>query len=661
MDRAIARSVTIEQELLRVKREIRNAQRREARRCEIPRGMANILTAIFVLTHPSTELACAYLEQKWPQWNSDRDHLQTQLQNWYGQLLATTGIDSVLNPTTTSGQSVLSKAQSFVAEFRLHSWVENANVQQGIAPLSSVVLERAAGRSTSSTQVSLIRPNMKRKEQLQWLRRWRRRWRVGFGSILARDTLPPEECRKKVLQNTLLHPFFFTPWLPFLESPTHPKPKKRVLFMAHILGPPIMFKVNEAAKNNPHFYHLGDFSCLAQATAVWRWSNFLHDRSPPGRQIVRINMDETSIRLHQVVRAGHLTVRARALKRSARSLTSSALTSQTRGMFTLVAFVSDNETIQNILPQILLVNVKHLSNVEPAATLRMHLDANTVLWTSTSAWVNTTMMCKIVELLHDFLKPYQDTYHFIFSSDGYRAHLAKPVWRALNRARIMYHLIPAKMTWALQPCDTHVFSILKDVLRRHCQRLTLASADGRLSMTLLCQALARTIAEVLRGRSWRSAFWDLGLTGVQVAVSERVLGKLAMQSRPQVSSALPTLSELQCVYPNRYILPIDEIFGWFTYVPDVPARAVPAAARAAAAAAHAPLAAKSPWAGRLRSSSSLALPDPAPDTLPKACPPPEMSSASASSLPVQHPVLPRARRLLPWVPRKPPPPPPPAP
>jgi len=117
MDRAVARSITIDQELLRVKREIRNAQRRGARRYEIPRGMAKILTAIFVLTHPSVELACAYLEHKWPQWNSDRDQLHTQLQNWYGQMLTSTGIDSVLNPTTTSWQSVLRKAKFLLQNF----------------------------------------------------------------------------------------------------------------------------------------------------------------------------------------------------------------------------------------------------------------------------------------------------------------------------------------------------------------------------------------------------------------------------------------------------------------------------------------------------------------------------------------------------------------
>ena len=371
-------------------------------------------------------------------------------------------------------------------------------------------------------------------------------------------------------------------------------------------------------------------------------------------------MDETSIRLHQVVRAGHLTMCARALKRSARSLMSNATTSQTRGMFTLVAFVCDNEVIQNILPQILLVNVKHLSSVEPAATLRMHLDSRTVLWTSKSAWVNNTVMCKIVKLLHEYLEPYRRTYHFILSSDGYRAHISKPVWKAVNRARIMYHVIPAKMTWALQPCDTHVFALLKDVLRRECQRLTLAATDGRLTMTLLCQALARTIALVLRGRSWRSAFWDLGLTGVQAAVSERVLDKLGLQRRPRISSALPTLSDLQSVYPARYVLPIDEIFGWFTYVPDDPAPMV-AAAAAVHVAAHASPAPRAPWAGRLRSSSSLALADPAPNPHPEICPRPAMSSASAAPRPAAPQVLPRGRRLLPWRPRRPPPPPAPPP
>ena len=370
-------------------------------------------------------------------------------------------------------------------------------------------------------------------------------------------------------------------------------------------------------------------------------------------------MDETSIRLHQVVRAGHLTCVARAMKRSARSLTTNASTTQARGMFTLVAFICDDETIQNVLPQILLVNEKHLSKAEPAAALRPYLDAHSVLWTSSKAWVTSTLMCKIVRLLQDHLEPYQNECHFIFSSDGYRAHLTRPVWRAFSRARIMYHLIPAKMTWVMQPCDTHVFALLKDILRHECQLRALTSPNGSLSMTLLVQALARTIAVVLRGRSWRSSFWEVGLTGVQVALSERVLEKLELQGRPRISDSLPTLRELQCVFPARSILPIDDIFGWFTFVPAAhPPHAPVAAVPAADPAASRP---GGPWAGRLRSSSSLALPEPQPADS-SACPLPAMSSTDPIPAPAAPPpVVPRARRLLPWLPRRPPLPPAPPP
>ena len=362
-------------------------------------------------------------------------------------------------------------------------------------------------------------------------------------------------------------------------------------------------------------------------------------------------MDETSIRLHQAVRCGHLTTSARLLKRSARALTSSATTAQTRGMCTLVAFVSDKREVQDILPQVLLVNGKHLSKAEPAAALRMHLDANTVLWTASKAWVTSTMMCKIVKLLHKHLAPYQDAYHFILTADGYRAHLTRDVWRTMNRTRVMYHLIPAKMTWALQPCDTHVFAVLKDTLRRECQRLALSQQDGRLTLSLLLQALARCIASVLRGVSWRSAFWDVGLTGVQATLSDRVLEKLDMRERPRISHDLPSLTELQCVFPARSVLPIDDIFGWFTM--PAPMR-VPDHAVAAAAAINSPSAVHPlrPWLGRTRSGSSLALPDP--EQRPPTCPPPEMSSPAPTVPPPPLPrLLPRGRRLLPWAPLQP--------
>lgn len=79
------------------------------------------------------------------------------------------------------------------------------------------------------------------------------------------------------------------------------------------------------------------------------------------------------------------------------------------------------------------------------------------------------------------------------------------------------------MAWVLQPCRTHEFALLKDNMFPECQLFSLTFHDGKLTMTLLFQALAGSFAVVLRGRSWQVSFWDVRMTGVQVSFSEMVL------------------------------------------------------------------------------------------------------------------------------------------
>ena len=197
MDQTFQRSVEIANELARLKKEVRSVQRREQRDSKVPAAMWRVAIVIFVLTHPSIEPACLYLEQRWQHWHSQHQETQQRLHDWYAQLLATSGVAAVLQPTTTVGRGALQKAQTFVQEMQLHTWVDNANVQKGIAPQSSILVLRASTPSTSLGTQTLMRVSMKTKCKLQWLRRWRRRWRVGLGPVQARDTLPPAECRMK--------------------------------------------------------------------------------------------------------------------------------------------------------------------------------------------------------------------------------------------------------------------------------------------------------------------------------------------------------------------------------------------------------------------------------------------------------------------------------
>lgn len=161
-------------------------------------------------------------------------------------------------------------------------------------------------------------------------------------------------------------------------------------------------------------------------------------------------------------------------------------------------------------------------------------------------------MCKVVELLKQTLQPYRTAHHFIVSADAYRA-LSSPCLACFRESSDYVSLHPCPMTWVLQPCATHVFAQLKNTLCHECPMRTVASANGHLTMTMLLQALAATISLVLRNVCWRSAFWELGLTGVQACLSQRLLDKLEMSTRPYASDDLPTLQNLQDVFPNRAV------------------------------------------------------------------------------------------------------------
>ena len=51
-------------------------------------------------------------------------------------------------------------------------------------------------------------------------------------------------------------------------------------------------------------------ACLSQVTAVWQWWNFLHTLLPPGKTILRLNLDETAVRTYCSPAAGLICTHA---------------------------------------------------------------------------------------------------------------------------------------------------------------------------------------------------------------------------------------------------------------------------------------------------------------------------------------------------------------
>ena len=183
------------------------------------------------------------------------------------------------------------------------------------------------------------------------------------------------------------------------------------------------------------------------------------------------------------------------------------------------------------------------------------------------------------------------------------------------------------------------------------ETLRLQSEIGETQTYDVLKLISEAVRCVLNKNDWKEAFARTGLRDVQRGVSKSTLLKLPWAEVPQIGSALPSLAQLQQVYPSNFMIPLATIFQLC---------APPPVAEALEADAFGPASNASVWAGRLRSGTRSRTPasDAEPDAREKTgdcdipAPPPAPvlgSSAAASS---SHQPIPRARRLFPgsWLP-----------
>ena len=334
---------------------------------------------------------------------------------------------------------------------------------------------------------------------------------------------------------------------------------------------------------------------------MWTWSNFLHDQVPTSLAPLRINFDETAIRYVQDSRRGYLTLGAQRQKRSAHSLTRQVCRSETRAMMSLGTFICDDPSVQPLLPQVLLVNKKLMTEAETAVAAAL-LPQGVQLWREESAWTTGAIMVRLLTTLHLSLSAVLSTRKVILSADAFRSHMTKAVFRTAARLGFFYFLVPSKMTWALQPCDTHVFALFKRHLEEVVQAATAQTSEGRLSRPSLVGCVGTTVESILHRRSWKRAFEDCGLGGTQATVSARTMAKLGTVSLPPAERGLPSLSMLREIFPTRAWIPINEVFMAFRAVRDSPEQPGRMQQHTPAPRSPSPVDPRRPWVGRLRSS-----------------------------------------------------------
>ena len=230
-----------------------------------------------------------------------------------------------------------------------------------------------------------------------------------------------------------------------------------------------------------------------------------------------------------------------------------------RTRLTHVAFICDDPHIQGLLPQVIICN-EHTVSQRQFDALLPGCPPNVYLVRQRSAWINIPLNVQIVRWLAAVLAPFMGDFQPILLFDAFKVHLNSAVLRACTRAGIWPVVVAAATTWLLQPLDTHAFGLYKCRLQKAYQTLRIRSANGRVGIVGLLEAMYVAIREVLVGRDWAHAFARNGLGTSQADVSQRVLTHLDLAPPLAAACTRPTLEQLRLCWPRRMIVPEADVW-----------------------------------------------------------------------------------------------------
>ena len=213
-----------------------------------------------------------------------------------------------------------------------------------------------------------------------------------------------------------------------------------------------------------------------------------------------------------------------------------------RTCFTHVGLICDEPALQPLLPQVLIGNEQTFLEGDMAA-LRAACPANVHLVRQKSAWNNAETCKAIIRLLAEALRPHLASKGLqpVLLLDAAPCHLHPSIFQCCAANGIWPIVVPAGLTWLLQPLGAHAFLQYKLRLRARYRSRRAATADGKLTVAQFLPAVCDAIHQVLEGRTWATAFEKNGFGQSQAALSAFVLRQCQLENAPSIPSSLPTL------------------------------------------------------------------------------------------------------------------------
>ena len=269
--------------------------------------------------------------------------------------------------------------------------------------------------------------------------------------------------------------------------------------------------------------------------------NWLKDRVEGGKQPVLLNLDETSISYSSHGAKGYF---ARHLLKS-RKATSRVRKKELRGSVSHVAIIAARPEVQKRLPQVFIGN-RHRFTLGLLAEVAGITPEFVHLFRRKSSWNNIENMISILDLLTDALGHFPDLQP-ILVLDTVRCHIAPRILSKAAELKLWIALVPAGLTYLLQPLDVRCFAQYEAFLRAayRTARMTTGAMSARQWLMLLFQVCT----DFLNSTSWAPAFRSVGVGTGELKLGTE-LGILFPGGCHSVGACL-TVGEFSRILPLR--------------------------------------------------------------------------------------------------------------
>ena len=287
----------------------------------------------------------------------------------------------------------------------------------------------------------------------------------------------------------------------------------------------------------------------SKVAVTWQWANYLQATVQPGKQLLFINLDETYVAYYQGLFTGNMAVSKKQWPVTQRPLSQRASRGQLRMGLTHVGLICDEPLVQPLLPQVLIASESVLTMTVWRAVMPL-LPSWMYLIRMPSKWITQDCMVWILNLIGWSLRAVAHLYDIVLSMDVLGLHYVPKVIAAARANGIRLHFIPGKLTWLLQPLDTHGFSLYKRYLKKIAAEFRAAHVDAQITVNQWLLFIRDTIDKILIQRNSTSAFRQNGFGDFQQSVSTFILRHLTHDLILPVSSDRPTDESLRCIFPK---------------------------------------------------------------------------------------------------------------